>query len=353
MPVLTCAFLFLQTSWAAAEIYTADGHQIEVTLVPEKPSIMLGEPAYLSFIAQNHSAQDLQVIVGGDYRNALSRPSSFSVTVSDATGKSVPQPNEGGNFGGLLGPQKIPAKGSYTFKLFLAHWATIKEPGTYDIVAKRTLRLGKYKQPWDVNDKTTAVEAQASTKIEIVPQDYEKMGMLISALGETILGVDIEKAEAAAYQLSAIDDERVIPYFLKTLDQRNYNLKYKALRVLARFNTQEALGGLKKGLETHGKDIANAATPESAKQLAGLIRHAAAVSLSQSPHPAALPFLIEQRHDASSSVRLTVVQAIGRLKASQAIPLLQEMARDKNQTVSDEAKRYLKSFSEPKPVVTP
>src|SRR5215471_16809456 len=93
----------------------AASRQLEVSLVVDKPKIMLGEPVYFSFIVQNESDQNLQVIVGGDYRNSLGRPESFSVTVTRDDGKPVLQPDAGMSFGGLIGPQKLPAEGNYVF----------------------------------------------------------------------------------------------------------------------------------------------------------------------------------------------------------------------------------------------
>ena len=347
--LMWCFILAWQISPVAAEIYMADGHQIEVTLVPEKSVIMLGEPAYLSFIVRNHSALDLQVLVGGDYRNSLGRPNSFKVTVTNADGKPVVQPHAGMNFGGLFGPQKIPAKGNYIFELFLPHWATFEETGNYSIVANRTLTISKYTpERWDSNQKRTNVPAQVSAKIEIVPQDKEKMGKIISALGEAMLGGDTDKAESAAFRLSYIEDERVIPYFVKALEKRNYSQKFTALMALAKFNNDAAFQALKKGMDTQGKDMANTPNTEVANQLADNIRDAAAAALSRSPHPDAIPFLLTRRHDTAEGVRLTILHVLGKMKPAEAIPILQEMAGDKSQRVSDEAKRYLKLLSDPK-----
>ena len=307
---------------------------------------MLGEPAYLSFIVRNHSKQDLQVLVGGDYRNALGRPDSFKVTITNANGKPVSQPDSGPQFGGITGPQKVPANGNYTFKLFLPHWATFDKTGTYSIVTKRTLELSKYTPDrWDSNEKRTDVQAQASTKIEIIPQDKKKLGEIISDLGEAMLGADEDKAELAASTLSYIQDERVIPCFVKALETRSYEQKFTALRALAKFNNDAAFQALKVGMKTRGKDIVNTTTKELANSLAENVRHAAAAALSKSLHPDAIPFLLAQRKDTSEGVRITILHVLGKMKPADAIPLLQEMADDKSKLVSDEAKRYLKSLS--------
>jgi HEAT repeat protein len=47
-----------------------------------------------------------------------------------------------------------------------------------------------------------------------------------------------------------------------------------------------------------------------------------------------------QRHDESENVRLTVLHALVKIPADEALPLLDEMARDRSARVSIEAKRY-------------
>ncbi len=324
----------------------AANRQLEVSLVIDKPKIMLGEPVYLSFIVQNESDQDLQVLVGGDYRNSLGRPETFNVTVTKDDGKRVPQPDAGMSFGGLIGPQKLPAKGNYMFRLFLPHWAAFDEVGNYIIVAKRTLKLRKYSSNrWDFNETTIDVPAQAEATIEVVPSDRARMGEVIEDLGTTMLTARWDKAEAAADTLSYIQDERVIPYFGRALETNDYELKFKALGALAKFNDDGAFQTIKKGMETKGEDIGNTTNEKVANQLAENIRNAAAAALAKSPHPAAIPFLLSRRNDPSEGVRITVLHVLGKMKPEDAIPILQEMVRDRNERVSKEAKRYLDLLS--------
>jgi len=307
---------------------------------------MIGEPIYLSFIVQNDSNQDLQVLVGGDYRNALGRPETFTVTVLREDGKHVPQPVAGPGFGGLVGPQKLASWGSYTFKLFLPHWATFAESGKYRIVAKRTLNLRQYRPDgWDFKEKTTDVQTEATATIEVVPPDSERMGELIEDLGTTMLSGRSDKAEAAGYTLSYIQDDRVVPYFVKALETNSYELKSRACGALSKFNEEAAFQALKRAMETKGENIGDTTTKELANQLANNIRLAAAGALAKSPHPGAVPFLLSKRDDTYEGVRITVLHVLGKMKPEEAIPILQEMAHDQSKTVSDEAKRYINLLS--------
>jgi|GEM_PF-1758956 len=328
--------------FADSQTFAINGKPIEVTLTPGQPTIMLGEPMALAFAVHNHSNQDFQVMVGGDYRNALGRPDSFTVSVTGKDGKTVPEPIAAGNWGGLKGPQKVPAQGSYAFGLFLPHWAVFEEPGIYTVTARRILEIiPPGENNWSDSKKQVKIAVQASTKIEVVPYDSQKMGKIIVALGEAILSGSHDKSTGAAHTLSAIQDARVVPYFAKLLEKRSSDQKFTALRVLGSYQSEEAFQALKRGMQTTGKDIGNTTTAELAEQSAGAVRHTAAHALARNGHPRAIPYLLTHRHDSSETVRMTILRVLWGMKPAAARPLLQEMTRDKSKRVSDEARRYL------------
>lgn len=341
--------LSFQSRLVFAQSITPKAAQIEVTLVPDKPTIMLGEPIYLSFVLKNHSEEDLNITVGGDYRNALGRPESFTVTVMGQDGKTVPKPSAGMNFGGLIGPKKLPRNGDYTFRLFLPHWAMFAKPGDYVITAKRilTLRAGPINS-WRLSEKGTDVEVQGETNIRVVRPDPREMGKVIRGFGNTMLEKGHSDSEAATRALSYIHDDRVIPYFIRAFKTRDSSLKYAALGALSRFEGDAAYRVLKEGIGTQGEDIGNTTSIEVANQVAENIRHAAASALAKSPHPRAIPFLLSKRNDSSEAVRMTILHVLGKMTPKRAIPILQEMSQDQNKRVSDEAKRYIQLLSSKK-----
>src|SRR5262249_57702937 len=77
---------------AQGQTYSVNGAPIEVSLLPEKSVIMLGEQIHLSFIVRNLSGTNLQFSEGGDYRNRLGRPESYDVRAVRSDGKQVPKP---------------------------------------------------------------------------------------------------------------------------------------------------------------------------------------------------------------------------------------------------------------------
>lgn len=327
----------------ADEIFiSVDGRKVGVVLIPEKPSIVLGEPTALVFTLNNYSDDTLYVEEGGDYRNRLGRSDSFKVRVTGTDGVPVPQPEAGENFGGISTLREIPVKGSYSFRLFLPHWAQFQAPGIYSITAGRKLLLTPVKGPMRPRKEMIEVIAQASTSIQVEPPDSDEMGKIIDALGSSLLSDhNSEVSESASRRLASIQDERVIPWFARAFATRDYGSKFAALNALAKFNHVEAFNILKAGMDTRGEDIGSATTPELANQLAGNIRHGAAAALSQSPYPGAKAFLVSRRKDPSMAVRTTILHVLGKMSRDEALPILQEMSQDQDSRVSNEAKRYI------------
>jgi hypothetical protein len=322
---------------------------LEVSLVLDKPEIMVGEPLFLSFQVQNRSDQDLQTVQGGDYRNRLGRPESYVVTVMDENGKALPVIDAGQSMGGITGPQKIPAKGTWVRRLFLPNWAKLTAAGDYTITCKTTLKISPHTPGrWDWKEKTTDLAVEVQAKFRVVPQDHQKMEVLIDRLGSTMLGKNSEVSDEATRSLSNIEDDRVIPFFNKAMETKNYSLKFAALDALAKFKSDEALAGLKKGMTTQAADISNTTTEALAAQLASNIRHAAGCALSQSPHPDAKKLLLSMWEDPYNGVRIDVLHALGKMETPESLEMLQKMSHDHDKIVSDEALRYLKARTEKK-----
>lgn len=337
---------------ACAETFKAGSWPLEVSVTPEQPAIMLGEPSSLLFTVKNLSDEDLQIIEGGDYRNALGRPETFKVRVVRSDEKAVTQPGAGMSMGGMVAPKSLPAKDSYVFKLFLPHWATFDEAGRYMVTCERTLQLIKPVAGTSWSElKTTDVNVVVKTTIEVTPRDETRMGALIAKLGERMLtSVSSDESENATRALAAIEDARVVPLFRQALNSKSYGLKFSALGVLAKFNSDEAFEGLKAGMATKSSDFdpASATRPELLDQLANNIRNTAAAALCRSKHPGASAFLLVHRHDEYEGVRITVLHLLGTMPPNEALPILREMSEDKSKMVSDEAKRYIELLSKPK-----
>lgn len=265
----------------------------------------------------------MQLIEGGDYRNQLGRPESYSITAVREDGKVVANPDAGQSMGGERGPQKIPARDSFVRKLFLPNWARFEEPGQYTITCKRTLNISQYTPGrWDENEKTFDVDVEVSTKIKVTLPDKNKMGEVIVTLGNAMFGDDYDNSERAARALAYVNDERAIEYLIKAIDTSRYGLKFTAIGALSKFNNDLVLQGLKKAMTTKAGDIGNTTTDAVASTLADNIRNAAACALAKSKHPEAISLLLSMCKDKNYGVRITVLHALGRMDSAELLLML-------------------------------
>lgn len=337
--VLTTS-LFLFYTPAQGQTYSVNGAPIEVSILPEKSVIMLGEPIHLSFIVRNLSETDLRFSEGGDYRNRLGRPESYDVRAVRSDGMQVPQPEIPIGRGGIVSSVRAPAGGGATIQLFLPHWAPFEETGIYTITCKRTLHFSDSEESLS---QGVSVPVQTSVQIEVVKSNHEKMGKIIEKLGAEMFGEDKEKARLASQSLDYINDERAVPYLVKGVDPDDYNLTLSSLRSLSKYNTDSAIRGIKRGMSVSHEEMREVANRSTAISTAENVRVAAAQALAESKHPEAIPLLMSMRKDNYWGVRLTVVQALSRLRTPEAIPILQEMSKDGNEYVSREANKYISS----------
>jgi hypothetical protein len=150
-----------------------------------------------------------------------------------------------------------------------------------------------------------------------------------------------ESAEAQR-QLSLIDDDRVIPWYVKAVATDDYELKFAALDRLGRLNSAEALAGVKVGMTTQGKDIGNCTTAAVAEQCAENIRVEAAHALARSPQPDAKRLLMTMAEDPSKSVRLTAMQSCAAMNTPEGWAIVSKATNDADEMVRGEAARLLK-----------
>ncbi len=338
--LLTFAPLLILThaQTRAQMVVTAGGSAVEVSLKPDKPEVMLGEPVFVTFEVRNASGVDLQTSVGGDYRNRLGRPDSFRLSATSEEGHFVREVDAGANMGGLIAAEKIPAGATHATRLFLQHWVVFERPGTYTVVCKKHLSLADAGTSFSLRGEGWAnVETETKATLKVVPFDRATLGEVIERLGarlaeataaESDYLVNDRKARDALTALSFVEDRRVVPHLaaVMKLDTRRFDgLKFTAARALARYDDDAALAALVENVEDADDNM----------------RQSVAGALAASPHPRAWARLLSMRRDKYMGVRLTVVHALGRVKSEEASEFLREMSGDADERVRAEALRYL------------
>ena len=113
----------------------------------DKPEYQLGEPVVLHYCIANVSNRPFAVQLGGDSRGA-SRSTRFKVTVSNAVGVVMPDPDPSGYHegGASTTPQVVPG-GRECRSLLLMRYARIDAGGTYTIRVTHDLGWKAIKPP--------------------------------------------------------------------------------------------------------------------------------------------------------------------------------------------------------------
>lgn len=309
---------------------TDDGHAFEVTLKPDKETIMLNEPIYVSFHFQSLASRDLCVGIGGDYRNSLGRPSRFTVSVVRDDGKPVPQPDAGPGLGGFVGCGVIPAGKTYDIRLFLPHWATFEDVGAYTIKVERHLGV----QAYSADSPITTFKANVSARIEVVQDNGDQMGALINSLGTAMLENDNDKGNESASRLGYLRrDQRTLPYFASALEKfgsasewsNEHRIAETATRVLSTFDDDRAIDALEKAMTSSVEDT----------------RLGIADAFSASKHHRALDLLLTMKEDTYWFVRLRVAQRLANVYSKKSISILSAMLKDENGDVREAARESL------------
>lgn len=314
---------------------------LTASVTPEKKEVMLGEPTHFAFTVTNPTDKGWGFDVGGDYRNRLGRPNSFTVQVTGPDGKAVPQPDSGPDLGGLSTGVKLPADGTHTFTLFLPQWATFDKPGEYTISVRRKLSLVPLGLTDDERSKVNPEVATvaASARITVTKADAKKFGDLIDTLGVDLFNP--RRSDRATTMLLEIRDERVIPHFVKLGQLPRVEPRYAACEGLKKFKTDDAFTALKALAATTADDLKGSAVNRQLEESsARAVRHAAVHALADCPHPEALPLVWKAAGDENDAVRMTVLHKAFEVKSAEARAIIARLTDDADERVRNEAKRY-------------
>lgn len=326
---------------------TDDGLQIEVSVRMEKETIMLAETTFIVFEIKNLSDKDFYngLSLHGDLTG---RPRDFNVVVTGPNNKIVPQVKEGG-FHGFGGIKKISPNESYVTKLVLPSWVKFEKIGTYQITVEKRVSIHNRE-----TDGWQYFNALLATKLDIVPTDQKKLGEVIDFLAETMLDEkklwgnfvrdDVLNMDDSAFHsgqalmlLGFIDDRRTIRYLVALLDKYSREKREKsfgmdetrlcerAIWLLAKRAEPEALEAIKKAMTSPDEKI----------------RETVARVLIFRQKPEELNLLLTMRDDEYWPVRLKVVEALASVPTVEATEMLRDFLKDKEESVREEARKYL------------
>lgn len=328
--------LWLAPASYPQEFVSKTGIKLSALVKLDKSTIMLGEATYLSFEIVNKSNQTFYSPDGGDYRNALGRPDSYSVKVVRNDGYVPFHPRVTMSFGGLVGMRAIPANGSWTTRLYLPHWVEFERPGTYEITVSRSVPInisGKFQSTESSGQAADVFLASAKTEIVVVPTNYDAMGKLINKWGSTMMDMDDPGTHEAESMLAYTKDVRTLIYFAEALERYSR----KAASIEEKTRTRQIAWALSK----FDDDFALFALNRTLKNDDDDVRLWIADALVASKHPEAPNALLQMQDDPYWFVRLKVLQKFGKVATDEATKLTKKFCEDPNDEVRKQAKMFL------------
>ncbi len=341
----TLAALFvctLGTGTPAHPIAASGIGPINARLVPEKTTLMLGEPIFASYIVRNVSNRKMLMTIG--YEKL-----SFAAVRTDGLKAMPPPPNPYFDCcGGMSWQQEVKVGASYAYERFLPDELPITQPGTYTLTCRTILNIQAADSSGrpDQRCASKSISTQSSVILTILPPDRARMGEIIARLGRTaVAGPDNwerlrpsganrwQAADRAAQTLCAISDTQAVPWLVKMLHRPDSTRRMQALHSLGRFNSGVAFEAIKWAAHIGASAVMGAdMTRRNALEEAASIHAEAANALAKSPYVGALPLLWTIWRDPNPDVRDVVLDAAIAHPNAHTRAILKEISRrDPNQ----------------------
>lgn len=278
----------------------AGGYRFNVSLVPDSPSIMLGEPTWVTFRIENPS--DVALTFGRDLPAGtylFGASFQYPLQAIAADGHAVPSGPAGGGGGTGAGREVlVPAKGEFSYRVFVPAWVVLEKPGRYTLICRRNPQIPN--SPAD-RGPGASLSLEARVEIEVTAPDQERMGALIARLGNRLLNV-VDTVPVTSFtglssfagfgpmpdfiNLSAISDERAVAYWVRLyrlgVTRGSDAAAFTALQTLGKFDAPEALDTLQAGLKIGPAELSTIKFPDDAIRTAETIRREAAGALRRS-----------------------------------------------------------------------
>jgi len=301
--------------------YTVVQTPILAGFVPNKTTLVEGEPLFATFVVENHDEEAFTFTFGGDDR-AVGRHNRFKIEAVAPDGSPVEDPSKHGDFGGMVYGLTALGHETTAVKLDLLKYRAIAGPGKFKVTCRFDL-TASWNEPKEANFN---VPVETTYELTILPRDpanvervlkgwfaeANKTGALpldelietISSFGKesAVAGLqsmgtegDIEHRVAAAKGLGMIATKPALEALLQMNRDAVVAVRAAAVAELAAFADARAL-----------EKVIQAVTDSNEP-----IRKAAAVALGQMKTDAAIDALIERLSGSDLEVRASILRGMG------------------------------------------
>jgi hypothetical protein len=246
----------------------------------------------------------------------------------DADGHSAPDPYpDAPNFGGIISNPKVPSHGSYSEKIYLPLWVKFDHPGEYVVRGQREIQ---FLDKEEFSRNYALVQTfHADFKLTVQPIDLKRLGDRIQQLASQL---DSPDAANAARQIGDIEDERVVPYLVRIIEQNKHDALAFAVEGLGKHPGPEAVNALIRALQIKGDSF---------------VRREAAGALGNMKSALAVDALIAVLGDGDEFLRSQAAYSLGKLDDTRAIEPLKARLSDPNMIARLASVEALHTLGEP------
>jgi hypothetical protein len=324
--------------------YSPGGQPINAGFVPNKTTLVLGEPIIATFIVDNPGDKPFTFEFAGDLAGVTEGDvglPAFQFAVIGPDGKPIAGPAGSGGFEGAVNAWTVRPHEQVAATLDLMKHRAVATPGKYEVSYTFDLTLNAYDEPkGNFNVPVLAkydltILPRNPANIQRVLDEYfteanQTRGLelrrlidTISSFGQvsaiaqlTAMGTtgDPEHRAAAATGLGKIADPVACAALLRINPDSSTDVRTAAIAALSAFSTDEAVAAVVRALHDPNPSI----------------RKTAAASLGQIKTDAAITALIDRLPKSDPELGAAVLRAMGQSQSPKVFPIIQKALVDKN-----------------------
>lgn len=362
--MILAVLIFLLTLPALARDPAPPLAAVEGRFAPDKSTLVLGEPVWITLRLVNHSAAPVHFI------EAVNRGSLFHneylFAVRNAAGHEVgPALPRAISINGMVHDVAIVPGETFQQRLFLPDWFTFRRPGSYTLTYKRAFQFFRsppFERSGGPRESGPIVRVVTTIPVRVLPANVAALGVIIHKLGEQTLSPDGAARDEAAMSLSVIPDPRIVPILVELLSRSDppggfnnpdgyftEDSKCFAIAGLSQFPGNASAGALLTVLNQNDEDLrravgaalrkmryADRVIPPLRRELkspSASVRVAAIHALGATQDVRAFAPLVNALHDREADVRYEAASALGMLRDRRAEPILKSHLRDPDMTL--------------------
>jgi HEAT repeat protein len=281
--------------------YGAAGTGLRAGFVPAKAVLVKGELLEVTFTVENTGRDQFQFYFGGDSRGK-GRHDRFKIDVTDADGKSLPDPRARfGNFGGLGSFQTLKPGQTFTNTIDLTHFRTFDGPGVYTVSCRFA-----FDEPGVVRKGPAIPVVETRFQLTILERTPGRVARVLDGLVARAQSGKESDVAAVFASIARFGQNDAVPRLVRLAEKGPISQRTAALATLGQLPTDASFNFAVTAL----------------KDADPIIRAAAAGALGAMRRPGTVTALLAALPSEKPPVADAILVALGNSKSDRALPVL-------------------------------